>query len=237
MEQVAHQEITVSHQVDVELIQTTGDDETIIAAARVSTGTDMVEQSGAANVGLINYLMKNRHGSPFEHGLMTFRVSAPVVYWWEQTRHRIGFSYNLESGRYKQLEGRFYVPEHARTQSGKPGHYELVDAPELDDTMNACVGEAMATSWRCYQTMLDAGIANEVARLVLPFNIYYSGYVTCNPRSLMAFMSLRTIHQDARYPSKPQKEIRMVADQFEDLFATLFPNTWRAWNAAGRVAP
>jgi len=227
----------MTSEINVELIQNVGGDEAVVAAARVSTGTDLAQKSEEANNGLIGYLMRNRHGSPFEHGSMTFRISAPVVFWWEQVRHRIGWSYNLESGRYKRLEGRFYVPEHARKQTGKPGRYEIVDAPELDEMMQQEMLACAEMCWGSYNRMAEAGMANEVARLVLPFNIYYSGYATCNPRSLMAFMSLRTMHEDARYPSKPQKEIRMVGDQYEAEFRRLYPTTWRAWHEAGRVAP
>jgi thymidylate synthase (FAD) len=223
--------------ITVELIQHVGGDDEVIAAARVSTGSDAEPRSVEQNRGLIGYLMRNRHGSPFEHGSMTFRISAPVVFWWEQVRHRIGWSYNLESGRYKQLEGRFYVPEHARKQAGKPGHYQIVEAPELDTLMQTELKAAAEASWGAYRRMLDGGIANEVARLALPFSIYYSGYVTCNPRSLMAFMSLRTEHSYARYPSKPQKEIRIVGDYYEAWFSQAYPETHAAWHAAGRVAP
>lgn len=227
----------LTSEITVELIQYVGGDETVVAAARVSTGTDVESKTAAQDEGLIRYLMKNRHGSPFEHGLMTFRVSAPVVFWWEQVRHRVGWSYNLESGRYKELEGKFYIPEHARSQTGKPGHYAITDDPDLDGFMQMEMGECARIAWGSYRRMLDAGIANEVARLVLPFNIYYSGYTTCNPRSLMAFMSLRTVHEDAQYPSKPQKEIQLVADQYEQLFCQMFPATHTAWHGAGRVAP
>ena len=227
----------LTSEITVELIQHVGDDRTVVAAARVSTGTDIQDNPPERDSGLIGYLMRNRHGSPFEHGSMTFRISAPVVFWWEQVRHRVGWSYNLESGRYKQLEGRFYIPEHARSQTGKPGHYQIVDTPALDGVMQESIGRAANVCWTEYRAMLDAGVANEVARLVLPFNIYYSGYTTCNPRSLMAFMSLRTEHISARYPSKPQKEIRMVGDEYETWFAQMYPETHRAWHQAGRVAP
>lgn len=175
--------------------------------------------------------------SPFEHGAATFRVTAPVVTWWEHVRHRIGWSYNLESGRYKQLDGIFYIPGHARVQTGKPGHYRITDAPELDEEMKASFLRCAEVQWGEYRRMLDLGFANEVARLVLPFNIYYSGYTTANPRSIMAFMSLRTEDDDARYPSRPQKEVRLVGEQYEDLFRKSWPATYDAWVAAGRVAP
>jgi len=122
-------------------------------------------------------------------------------------------------------------------QTGKPGHYRITDAPELDDEMKASFLRVAEVQWAEYRRMLDLGFANEVARLVLPFNIYYSGYTTANPRSIMAFMSLRTEDDDARYPSRPQKEVRVVGEQYEDLFAKSWPATYEAWVAAGRVAP
>jgi thymidylate synthase (FAD) len=223
--------------ITVELVQQVGGDALVAAAARVSTGGDLQVTDAARDAGLIGYLMRNRHGSPFEHGAATFRVTAPVVTWWEHVRHRIGWSYNLESGRYKQLDGIFYLPEHARVQTGKPGHYRITDAPELDEEMKTSFLRCAEVQWTEYRRMLELGFANEVARLVLPFNIYYSGYTTANPRSIMAFMSLRTEDDEARYPSRPQKEVRLVGEQYEELFRKSWPATYEAWVAAGRVAP
>jgi thymidylate synthase (FAD) len=88
-----------------------------------------------------------------------------------------------------------------------------------------------------YKTMLRVGIAREVARMVLPVNIMSTCFVTCNPRSLMSFLSLRVESPTATYVSKPQREIQMLAEQYEHHFSRLYPLTWRAFNANGRVAP
>ena len=85
--------------------------------------------------------------------------------------------------------------------------------------------------------MLDAGIAREVARAVLPVTIYSSMYVTMNARSLMNFLSLRTTREDTHFPSFPQREIEMVAEKMEDFWADLMPLTYQAFNKNGRVAP
>ena len=85
--------------------------------------------------------------------------------------------------------------------------------------------------------MLDAGVAREVARIVLPLNTYSSMYVTMNARSLMNFLSLRTKVEGSHFPSFPQREIEMCAEKMEDLWATLMPMTHSAFAANGRVAP
>ena len=85
--------------------------------------------------------------------------------------------------------------------------------------------------------MLDAGIAREVARAVLPVTIYSSMYVTMNARSLMNFLSLRTKREGTHFPSFPQREIEMVAEQMEQHFAELMPLTYETFNGNGRVAP
>jgi thymidylate synthase (FAD) len=224
--------------IDVSLVKWCGRDGDIIQAARVSTqGMDAMH--GSAGMGLIDYLMRNRHGSPFEHGLMTFMVTAPIFVWREHHRHRIGFSYNEESGRYKELEPNFYVPEVAREQIGKPGHYTIMDTEDenLSKAMRCTLRVASVKAYAAYTDMLKAGIAREVARMVLPVNIMSTCFVTCNPRSLMSFLSLRVDSPDASFTSKPQREIQMLAEQYEHHFSRLYPLTWQAFIKNGRVAP
>jgi thymidylate synthase (FAD) len=184
--------------------------------------------------------MRDRHGSPFEHNSMTFRISAPIFVFREFHRHRVGWSYNEASGRYMELAPVFYVPDRDRklVQQGKPGKYEYVagDAAQYDQT-RACIMAAAMYSYDAYKGMLDAGIAREVARTVLPVGLYSHMYATCNARSLMHFLALRTHREDARFVSHPQREIEMVAEQLEERFAELFPATWMAFQSNGRVAP
>lgn len=224
---------------DVELVDHAGSDEMICRAARVSTiGAASLETKESA--GLINFLMKNRHGSPFEHAHMMFRISAPIFVWREYMRHRIGVSYNEQSGRYMKLEPVFYVPPPDREliQEGKVGEYRFVPGTNEQYTM---VFDSLIwvyhEAWREYEKMLAAGIANEVARMCLPVAIYSTAYVTMNPRSIMAFLSLRTKHEDSMFPSFPMKEINRVADQIEIHFKDKFPITQAAFHANGRVCP
>lgn len=235
-------EIIFKSDVDCKLIDYMGDDFAVIRSMLVSTRSILVnEQVEPESVkGRINFLMKNRHGTPFEHGSLTFVISTPIFVIRELHRHRIGFSYNEESGRYKELDPVFYVPSPDRNlvQTGKPGAYNFEPGNEWQQKVVAGhITEASRKSYGFYQSMLKEGIAKEVARMVLPVNIYSSQYVTCNPRSLMSFLSLRQQHDDARYPSKPMKEINMLADKMETYFAALYPVTHAAYVANGRVAP
>ncbi len=235
-------ELTIRCDTDVELMQSMGSDAAIVAAAKVSTqGAASAESFDLeAGSGLINFLMKNRHGTPFEHNSLTYLVSAPIAVFREFHRHRIGFSYNEESGRYKKLEPVFYVPGADRplVQEGKPGHYIFVPGTHeqlIDQVERMC--RVYTVAYEAYEEALADGIAKEIARMVLPVALYSSMYVTCNARSLMAFLSLRTKHEDSMFPSYPMREIEMVAEQMEEVFAGLFPITYSAFCANGRVAP
>lgn len=231
-------------EVTVELVKHSAADSDVLWAARVSTAGEQsleeLQKDPERSKGLINYLMRDRHGSPFEHNSMTFFISAPIFVFREFMRHRVGWSYNEESGRYRQLEPVFYVPGASRklVQQGRPGKYEFVEGtPE----QHALAGKVMEDSYRqayeAYQEMLAAGVAREVARSVLPVGLFSSMYATCNARSLMHFLGLRTQHELAAVPSFPQREIEMVGEQMEAHWARLMPLTHAAFNANGRIAP
>ncbi|WP_428957943.1 FAD-dependent thymidylate synthase [Streptomyces sp. cg35] len=236
--------ITLRDDVTVKLVKHVAEDADVVQAARVSTGGEMnlgeILKEPKRTEGLINYLMRDRHGSPFEHNSMTFFIEAPIFVFREFMRHRVGWSYNEESGRYKELEPEFYVPSADRklVQEGKPGRYEFVKGSESQHrAAHGHMWHAYDEAWERYQEMLAAGIAREVARAVLPVGTYSSMYATCNARSLMHFLGLRTTHPDAKVPSFPQREIEMVGEQMEALWATKMPITYAAFNAHGRVAP
>jgi thymidylate synthase (FAD) len=240
----AEAELVLRRDVTVELVRSSAHDADVVFAARVSTqgeqSLDELRKDPERSRGLINYLMRDRHGTPFEHNSMTFFVSAPIFVFREFQRHRVGFSYNEESGRYRELQPVFYVPGTDRmlVQRGRPGKYEFFDGTAEQHRL---VAETMERSYRhayaAYREMLNAGIAREIARAVLPVGLFSSMYVTCNARSLMAFLSLRTKDDRATVPSFPQREIEMVAEQMEELWAATMPLTHAAFNANGRVGP
>ena len=170
---------------------------------------------------------------------MTFYVQAPIFVFREFMRHRIA-SYNEESGRYRELSPIFYVPAKERNlvQIGKTGHYEFIPGtPEQTELVDTEVRKVCEEAYASYQKMLEAGVAREVARMVLPLTIYSSMYVTMNARSLMNFLSLRTSREGTHFPSFPQREIEMVAEKMENFWVKAMPMTAAAFNENGRVAP
>ncbi|MDY0830580.1 FAD-dependent thymidylate synthase [Microbacterium sp. BG28] len=246
MSDASSAEIQFRSDVTVELVRSSASDSDVLFAARVSTQGEQTlesaasgDQATARDRGLINYLMRDRHGSPFEHNSMTFYVQAPIFVFREFMRHRMA-SYNEESGRYRELRPVFYVPARERNliQVGKPGAYEfLAGTDEQFELVDETTRAASIQAFEAYQRMLDAGVAREVARIVLPLNIYSSMYVTMNARALMNFLSLRTKVEGTHFPSFPQREIEMCAEKMEAFWTELMPLTHAAFNANGRVAP
>ncbi len=236
-------ELKFSSDVVVELVKHSASDDDVAFAARVSTlGERAQSQIGTEDSklgGLINFLMRDRHGSPFEHSVFTFYVKAPIFVWREHMRHRIA-SYNEESGRYRVLDPEFYIPNKERKllQIGKLGAYIFEDGT---DEQHAIVysnyRRVCRQSYMEYEEMVRLGIAREVARGVLPLTIYSSAYVTINSRSLMNFLSLRRNVEGQSFPSYPQREIEMVAEKYEEFFKELMPLTHKAFIENGRVAP
>ncbi|MCX6446806.1 MAG: FAD-dependent thymidylate synthase [Actinobacteria bacterium] len=236
-------EIVFREDMSVELVKSSASDADVIWAARVSTAGDKsledVGSDASKSEGLINYLARERHGSPFEHTSMTFFISAPIFVFREFMRHRIA-SYNEESGRYRELKPVFYIPSKERklVQIGKAGAYTFVDGtPEQYEITVKSIKETCILAYGNYQKMLDAGVAREVARAVLPVTLYSSMYVTMNARALMNFLSLRTSRDGSHFPSYPQREIEMVAEKMEAEFAKLMPITYGAFQKSGRIAP
>lgn len=229
--------------VEVGLVRASARDSDVVFAARVSTlgeaSLEDVEADPERSSGLIRYLMRERHGSPFEHTSMTFFVRAPIFVFREFQRHRVA-SYNEESGRYRQLASVFYVPSQDRAlrQVGKVGHYTFEPGTtEQHDLVRAEFEDSCTRAYVSYVRMLDAGVAREVARAVLPLTTYSSMYVTLNARALMNFLSLRTHRENAVHVSHPQREIEMCAEAMEQHWRRLMPITADAFDAAGRIAP
>jgi thymidylate synthase (FAD) len=215
----------------VRLDDAMADDLAVVNGARVSFARrkDAMDES---DQGLIRFLMRERHASPFEHAVFRFHVRCPIFVAREWFRHRWG-SFNEFSMRYAKATDDFYVPEaeDVRTQVGKPGAYsfEPVD-PELAEATREELNAVYETAFATYKRLVDQGVARELARSVLPVGAYTEFYWTVNARALMNFVSLRAAEA-------AQREIRRYAEAVEQFFAERMPVTHAAFVAAGRVAP
>ena len=165
-----------------------------------------------ADVGLIKFLMRERHGTPFEHNSFRFHIRCPIFVAREWLRHRVG-SFNEFSMRYARATDDFYVPEpdDVRTQVGKPGAYSFDPVePEVAETTREELRAVYETAYAAYERLVELGVARELARSVLPVGAYTEFYWTVNARALMNFVSLRAAET-------AQREIRRYADAVEQL--------------------
>ena len=239
--------VSLTSEMTVKLIDSMASDIHVTRAAQVSAKGENNPETDTPR--LINALMADRHGSPFEHNSMIFFVKAPIFVFREFHRHRVGFSYNEMSGRYTTLLPLFYSPDELRQlintgTSMRPTFDGGSDEQRFlmrDTDLELC-----QKAWDVYEARIEAGIAKELARTVLPVSTYSQMYVTLNARSLMSFISLRTDARTHGVPdaierglpvSRPQREIELVAEKLEAEFAKLMPHTHASFVANGRVAP
>lgn len=214
----------------------------VVNAARVSfaktsdweSDVDGQQQLGSTDEKVLRFLLKNRHGTPFEHTFFKFHIRAPIFVFREWHRHRIGVSINEESARYTPLAGDFYVPERdaIREQHGRPGAYtfERIEDDAKADAVERVIESQYQEAYAAYEWMMGEGIAKEIARAVLPVGIYSQMIWSANARSLMNFLSLRN------HPSA-LREIRVYAEAMERVFSEVMPITHNAFVAGGRAAP
>jgi thymidylate synthase (FAD) len=207
------------------------DDLSVVNAARVSFARRKTELD-ESDEGLIRFLMRDRHGSPFEHNAFRFHVRCPIFVAREWFRHRIG-SFNEFSMRYAKASDDFYVPEAAdvRSQVGKPGAYRFEQVePALAEETREALEASYEAAYATYTRLVEAGVARELARSVLPMGSYTQFFWTVNARALMNFVSLRN-------SEFAQLEIRRYAEAVERFFAGRMPVTHAAFVANDRTAP
>jgi thymidylate synthase (FAD) len=193
-----------------------GSDLTVVNAARVSFNKEHDEFDWKTDRGLIKYLAKHNHWSPFAHCSATFRVKAPIFVARQLVKHTVGFSWNEVSRRYVDNEPEFYIPEvwRKRAENVKQGSSEeavtsIVSAPET----------ATLQSLSCYEYLLESGVCPEQARMVLPQNTMTEWYWT---GTLYAWARMCQLRLD----SHTQKETRDVAAYINASMAELFPVSW-----------
>ena len=223
-EVIAESTIRVLDHGFVRLDEAMASDLSVVNAARVSFARRK-ETMDESDEGLIRFLMRERHETPFEHNAFRFHVRCPIFVAREWFRHRIG-SFNEFSMRYARATDEFYVPEpeDVRTQVGKPGSYsfETVE-PALAEATREELQAVYDAAYAAYERLVEQGVARELARCVLPVGAYTEFYWTVNARSLMNFVSLRAAET-------AQREIRRYADAVERFFAEAMPVTYDAFS-------
>jgi thymidylate synthase (FAD) len=215
----------------VRLDDAMADDLSVVNGARVSFARRK-EEMDESDEGLVRFLMRDRHGTPFEHNSFRFHIRTPIFVAREWFRHRVG-SFNEFSMRYAKATDEFYVPEpeDVRTQVGKPGAYSFEEvSTEVAEATRDELKAVYETAYETYQRLVDKGVARELARCVLPVGAYTEFYWTVNARSLMNFLSLRASEH-------AQREIRRYAEACEVFLAEKMPVTHAAFVANERVAP
>lgn len=204
----------------VELVDYMGSDVRVASAARVIPVDD---DRGDKDTKLINYMAENFHTSPFEHVVFTFLIKCPLFVARQWHRHRT-WSYNEVSRRYTSENMEFYYPKEWRMQS--KSNRQVGDLPAPNDVswdmgyeLFSVVSHAITT----YNKMLSTGIAREMARMVLPQNMYTTFYGTVDFHNLRHFITLRS-------SKEAQWEIRQYSDAMKELIKDIVPRSMEAWN-------
>ena len=224
----------------VDLVDYMGTDLTIVNSARVSFGKSR-ETLDEKDKRLVNYLVKHRHTSTFEHNVVTFRFIVPLFVRGQHHRHRT-WSYNEISRRYTDVNIQFYEPEAFRTQhksNRQASNAEELTNPEIISgrdpynplgtpyfsTVNKVIRTHHADSLRLFNSLIEAGVCREQARGVLPQNMYTEYYGTVNLNNLLKFIDLRT-HEGAQW------EIQKVAEACLEIAEGLWPVAVGAYRRA-----
>lgn len=212
----------------IELVQHVGSDEMVANAARVSTNSD---RKGKSIEGLIRYLAREGHMSPFEHNSITVMVTAPLFVRDQWVRHRTQ-SYNVLSLRYttlnpERVEDVFYYPPKDRPliNAGSKAHPKFDTLPTLDEheEVEVLLRDAYVEAYTSYKELLEHGVAEEIARAVLPSGTMTRFYATANLRNWYQFCR-------ERLAENAQWEIKQLAKELDKMLTELFPISWTALN-------
>jgi len=203
----------------VELIDVMGNDDTVVSAARVSY---LGESKGPKkDRGLIRYMMKNRHTSPFEHVVFQWKIKCPLFVRSQWHRHRT-WSYNELSRRYTSEDIEFYIPDEWRAQDNNNLQGSDGEVKDTDSVYRAFY-QSMAVGKQNYSYLLAHGVAREMARMVLPQNLYTIFYGTVDLHNLLHFIGLRA-------DEHAQLEIQQYAIAMEEMIQTYVPVSKEAWD-------
>lgn len=216
----------------VSLVQSMGDELTIVNSARVSFGVEKQELDSRDRK-LIKYLIKHRHTSTLEHNFATFLIEVPLFIRSQHHRHRT-WSYNEISRRYTDYDMKFYYPSSFRMQSESNRQASTDDLvnPNIftgfggEGSASDVVREHCSDSLELYEKLIKGGVAREQARMILPQNLYTKYYATANLNNILKFIDLR-IHEGAQW------EIQQLAKGMLEIIVNIWPfatNVYREIN-------
>lgn len=203
----------------VRLVDFMGSDLAVVQAARVSLGKGVTHT--VRDKKLVDFLLANRHETPFEHAVFKFHISCPIFVARQWFRHRMA-SYNEISGRYTEMKEQFYLPQRLRQQKTRNYQYRKMDESESSDLLQK-IKSFYKDTYALYRELLQKGVAKEHARIILPAALYTQFYWTVNARSLMNFLSLRL-------DEHAQEEIRLYARSICEIFKQKMPWTFAAFD-------
>ena len=207
----------------VRLIDYMGSDESIVQAARVSygKGTKQIHQDR----GLIRYLMRHQHTTPFEMVEFKFHCKLPIFVARQWIRHRTA-SVNEYSLRYSEAPNEFYLPEpdviRLQSTTNRQGRSDETVPPELQEKVLSILKRHTQRLWEDYQELEHLEIARELARISLPVSLYTEWYWKINLHNLLHFLKLR-LDPTAQY------EIRVYAEAIAEIVKIAAPLTWEAF--------
>jgi thymidylate synthase (FAD) len=201
----------------VRLVDYLGGDERVVQSARVSYGAGT--KSYREDAGLIDYLLRNRHTSPFEQVILTFHVKLPIFVARQWVRHRTA-RLNEISGRYSVLKDDFYLPDPAdvalQNRDNKQGRSAEALAPDLAEGVRAGFAAGQRQAYADYTGLIEEGIARELARINLPLSLYTEWYWQIDLHNLFHFLELRL-------DDHAQREIRLYAEVLLELAKKVAP--------------
>ena len=213
----------------VALVDHMGTDCTVVNAARISFGKSVTEM-GEKDIRLLTYLAKHKHWTPFAHPQLTFHIKMPIFVARQFMKSNVGVVYNEISRRYVDDTPEFYDPAWGHYRSKPDGSIKQGSGKSLDfDNSQACcisMRSVNSKAVEAYHTMLDRGLAPEMARMVLPVSMYTEVWAT---------MSLQAAHRivSLRLDPHAQWEIQQYGKAMDDLIKPLFPHAWAALSGEG----
>lgn len=210
----------------VRLVDSMGNDLSVSRSARVSYDADWrAGEDRGSDSALINYLMKNRHTSPFESVTFTFEINCPMFVARQWMRHRT-WKFNEISGRYAKLPAEMYVPDEELIGVQNKDNKQMRDLENIDPAMANYIKTAIEAhnrrAYLTYEGLIEQGCPRELARGVLPMNIYTRFFATVDLHNLLHFIKLRD-HAHAQY------EIRVYAIALRELIEPIVPISLQAF--------